>query len=99
MLESSKISLNNPPKPIKPTLLLTFCLATYGTSLVAETQPTSAPRPNILLILADDMGFSDLGCYGSEINTPNLDKLAVGGLRFSHFNNCGKCEPSRQGRD
>lgn len=52
-------------------------------------------RPNIIVIMADDMGFSDLGCYGSEIETPNLDRLADEGLRFSHFYNNAKCGPSR----
>lgn len=55
----------------------------------------AAERPNIILIMADDLGFSDLGCYGSEIETPNLDRLAKGGLRFSQFYNNGKCGPSR----
>src|SRR5512137_2044590 len=54
-----------------------------------------AARPSIILVLADDMGFSDLGCYGSEIQTPNLDRLAAGGLRFSQFYNCALCGPSR----
>lgn len=52
-------------------------------------------RPNILLILADDLGFSDLGCYGSQIATPNLDALAAGGLRFAQFYNCARCCPTR----
>ena len=52
-------------------------------------------RTNIILILADDMGFSDLGCYGGEIETPNLDKMAAEGLRFSQFYNCAKCAPTR----
>ena len=52
-------------------------------------------KPNILLILNDDMGFSDLGCYGGEIETPNLDRLAHGGLRFSQFYNSPRCSPSR----
>jgi arylsulfatase A-like enzyme len=52
-------------------------------------------RPNIILILADDLGFSDLGCYGSEIATPNLDRLAAGGMRFSRFYNTPRCCPSR----
>ncbi len=52
-------------------------------------------RPNILLILADDLGWSDLGCYGGEIRTPNLDALAAGGLRFTQFYNCARCCPSR----
>jgi len=55
----------------------------------------SAGRPNIILILADDMGFSDIGCYGSEIATPNLNKLAAGGLRFTQFYNNPRCCPSR----
>ena len=52
-------------------------------------------RANIVLILADDMGFSDPGCYGSEISTPNLDRLAAGGLRFTQFYNTAKCCPTR----
>ena len=52
-------------------------------------------KPNIIVILADDLGFSDLGCYGSEINTPNLDRLATNGLRFTQFYNTSKCFPSR----
>lgn len=52
-------------------------------------------RPNIILILSDDMGYSDLGCYGGEINTPNLDALAANGLRFSQFYNAARCCPSR----
>ncbi len=52
-------------------------------------------RPNILLILNDDMGFSDIGCYGGEIETPNLDRLAANGLRYSQFYNTARCSPSR----
>ncbi len=52
-------------------------------------------RPNILLMLADDMGYSDLGCFGSEISTPNLDALAAGGLRMTQLYNCARCCPSR----
>src|SRR5687767_1068941 len=51
--------------------------------------------PNIVVILADDMGFSDLGCYGSEIQTPNLDKLASNGVRFTQFYNTARCCPTR----
>lgn len=53
------------------------------------------PRPNVLLVLADDLGFSDLGCYGSEIATPHLDQLAANGLRFTQFYNTGRCWPTR----
>ncbi|MEZ5434990.1 MAG: arylsulfatase [Verrucomicrobiales bacterium] len=56
---------------------------------------SSAERPNIVLIMSDDMGFSDIGCYGSEINTPNLDALAAGGVRFTQFYNTSRCCPTR----
>jgi arylsulfatase A-like enzyme len=52
-------------------------------------------KPNVVLILNDDMGFSDIGCYGGEIQTPNLDRLAANGLRFSQFYNTARCSPSR----
>lgn len=63
-------------------------------SPIAHAAP-QAERPNIVLIMADDMGFSDLGCYGSEIATPNLDKLAADGLRFTSFYNTARCCPTR----
>ena len=56
---------------------------------------SAADRPNILLVMADDLGFSDLGCYGSEIETPNLDRLAADGVRFTQFYNTAKCHSSR----
>lgn len=52
-------------------------------------------RPNIILIMADDMGYSDIGCYGGEVETPNLNRLADGGLRFSQFYNAARCCPTR----
>jgi arylsulfatase len=54
-----------------------------------------APKPNVLVILADDLGYSDLGCMGGEIRTPNLDAVAAAGLRFSRFYNTARCWPSR----
>jgi len=60
-----------------------------------ETVKKTDSRPNIILILADDMGFSDIGCYGSEIETPNLDKLADNGLRYTQFYNTSRCCPTR----
>jgi len=60
-----------------------------------QQKPAKGGRPNIILILVDDMGFSDIGCYGSEIETPNLDRLAAGGMRFSQMYNCGRCCPTR----
>ncbi len=70
-------------------VLCTMMMASYAYSMQA------AERPNIIIVLSDDMGYSDLGCYGSEINTPNLDKLAHGGLRFTQFYNTGRCCPTR----
>jgi arylsulfatase A-like enzyme len=55
----------------------------------------TSDRPNILIILNDDMGYSDIGCYGGEIETPNLDRLAANGLRYSQFYNTARCSPSR----
>ena len=55
----------------------------------------AAKRPNIIITMADDMGWSDIGCYGGEIDTPNLDRLAQGGVRFTQFYNTGRCCPTR----
>jgi arylsulfatase A-like enzyme len=57
--------------------------------------PKEEKPPNVLLIMVDDMGFSDLVFYGGEINTPNLDKLASGGFRLTQFNNTARCWPTR----
>jgi arylsulfatase A-like enzyme len=57
--------------------------------------PLLAAPPNIVVIMSDDMGFSDLGCYGGEIETPHLDKLAAGGVRFTQFYNTARCCPTR----
>jgi len=62
---------------------------------ILATPGIAAERPNIILIMCDDMGYSDLGCYGSEIDTPNLDRLASGGLRLTQFHNTGRCCPTR----
>jgi arylsulfatase len=63
--------------------------------LLAPASVAAAGRPNVLIILADDLGFSDLGCHGGEIETPNLDALAAGGLRFTQFYNTARCWPTR----
>jgi arylsulfatase len=63
--------------------------------MVSATVAAAAPKPNIIVIMSDDMGYSDLGCYGSEISTPNLDKLAANGLRYTQFYNTGRCCPTR----
>ena len=71
---------------------LPFCALCVAVFL-AVSEPRD--RPNILLILADDLGYSDLGCYGGEIETPNLDGLARDGLRFTQFYNTARCWPTR----
>src|SRR5262245_23726996 len=63
--------------------------------LVARPAAAADERPNILVIMSDDMGFSDIGCYGGEVNTPQLDALAAGGLRFTQFFNTARCCPTR----
>ncbi|MCA9249263.1 MAG: arylsulfatase [Planctomycetales bacterium] len=77
-----------------PIRVLTASIAIL-TTLNAINFATAAERPNIVLVMVDDMGFSDIGCYGSEIPTPNLDRLAAGGLRFTQFYNTGRCCPTR----
>lgn len=77
---------------MKRTLLLTFLLPL---TWLSQDPLAAASRPNIVLILADDLGWSDLGCYGGEIPTPHLDGLAAGGLRFTQFYNNSVCGPSR----
>jgi len=72
-------------------VVLGFC----GLCLMASTSHAQAPRPNIIVIMSDDMGYSDIGCYGGEIDTPNLDSLAEGGLRYTQFYNTGRCCPTR----
>lgn len=79
-------------------LVLLTCLASLTTApdrLMASDSGLSNRRPNIILVLVDDMGYSDLGCYGGEIETPNIDKLASGGLQFTQFYNQGRCCPTR----
>lgn len=64
-------------------------------AVALTTRQTLADQPNILLIMVDDMGWSDVGCYGSEIRTPNIDSLAAKGMRFTQFYNNGKCTTTR----
>ena len=72
-----------------------WCLPLLLAALLASEAP-AAKRPNFVFILADDLGFSDLGCYGGEIATPHLDQLAADGLRFTRCYNNGLCVPSRR---
>jgi arylsulfatase len=73
--------------------VLSFIAFLLGSGVYAKSQTDQ--RPNIIVILADDLGYSDLGCYGGEIHTPNLDRLAQDGLRFNSFYNAGKSCPTR----
>ena len=74
-----------------------FIVALFFLQLAASESlwADSADRPNIILIMADDLGYSDLGCYGGEIETPNLDALARGGMQMTQFYNCAKCTTTR----
>ena len=76
-------------------LISFMTLAAVCWGAVAGDLEATAPKPNILILLADDMGFSDAGCYGGEIHTPNLDRLAANGLRFTQFYNTARCWSSR----
>lgn len=69
--------------------------AFFSFLVFAVTASAADSRPNILLIMADDMGFSDIGCYGGEVQTPNIDRLAKEGLRFTQFYNNAKCTTTR----
>ena len=73
-------------------IALYLCLVLLPSTLLAEE---SDQRPNIVLIMADDMGYTDIGCYGSEIKTPTLDRLAYNGVRFTQFYNTSRCCPTR----
>lgn len=76
-------------------IFLTLCLLPLSGIASAAEREAAARRPNIVVILADDLGFSDIGCYGGEIQTPHLDRLFSEGMRFSQFYNCALCGPSR----
>ena len=80
-------------------LLLGFAVASEiparQQSVLQPVQQRRSLQPNVVVIMADDLGFADLGCYGSEIETPNLDQLAENGLRFTQFYNTAKCHSSR----
>jgi arylsulfatase A-like enzyme len=101
MCRTLKIMLTN-LITIKDSLvkgLFLFLLA-CGMLAACSSPPNKADkeqdgRPNIVIIMADDLGYSDLGCYGGEVKTPNLDKLAAGGMRFTQFYNTARCCPTR----
>ena len=75
-----------------------FFVAIAVSSQASSEQTFRDDRPNILIILADDLGYSDLGCYGGEMSTPNIDALAARGVRFEGMYNSARCCPSRDRR-
>jgi arylsulfatase len=80
----------------KIILLLLVLFDTVFFSCISEKpSDVKSERPNIVIIMLDDMGYSDLGCYGGEVNTPNIDRLALGGVRFTQMYNCARCCPTR----
>jgi len=80
-------------KTLKSSLLLFACFSLFQFTGLAQQQ--TGKKPNVIVILTDDMGYSDIGCFGSEVSTPNIDKLAANGLRFTHFYNTARCSPTR----
>ena len=76
------------------SIIITSFVISVSCSFVSNPD-TDNTRPNIILIMADDMGYADLGCYGGEIQTPNLDNLAKNGISFRQFYNTGRCCPTR----
>lgn len=85
-LNSFKMKFKSYQSFILGSVLLSGCL---------PLQEKNDERPNIMVIMLDDMGYSDLGCYGGEIQTPNIDALATGGVRFTQMHNTARCCPSR----
>lgn len=81
---------------LPPRRSLALFITTLALLALAGRMWSAPPaKPNILIILADDVGYADIGCYGGEIRTPNLDALAADGLRFTQFYNCARCCPAR----
>ncbi|RKX45214.1 MAG: arylsulfatase, partial [Verrucomicrobia bacterium] len=81
-------------KTIEP-LTLKYLALSLLCSALALSAGAQAPRPNIVFIMVDDMGYSDIGCYGGEIETPHVDSLAESGLRFTNFRVTPMCVVSR----
>src|SRR5688500_13849134 len=72
-----------------------FAAIAFCKLLCAQQPDAAQAQPNIVIVMSDDMGFSDIGCYGGEIQTPNLNQLAEQGVRFTQFYNTGRCCPTR----
>src|SRR5690606_16501645 len=85
----------NKEQLMKLTSTLILIVITSALPTIISAQQAAAQKPNILVILADDLGYSDIGAYGGEIKTPTLDKLAEDGRKFTQFYNTARCCPSR----
>ena len=83
------------PSIIASGILILIVFGAFKKNEPIQPPKAQLPRPNIIVILADDMGFSDLGCYGGEINTPNINYLANNGIRYTQFYNASRCCPTR----
>lgn len=93
--KNTMLSMTNPSYLKVGRWMLNVRCSLFLLLLLAVSPTFAADKPNVLVILADDLGFSDLGCYGSEIQTPHLDGLAKNGLRFTQFYNTARCWPTR----
>lgn len=98
-LKISDIKIKKLRKFNKTTLIIiaaiVFLFPCQSCKDKGEKKITQNPRPNIVIIMLDDLGFSDISCYGSEIPTPNIDRLATNGLKYTQFRNAARCCPSR----
>ena len=90
-----KIEFSGRQRLIRAALVSVLVAITAASPAASPSPAGSVKRPNIVLILADDMGFSDMGCFGGEIQTPNLDSLAKAGMRFTQFYTSASCSPTR----
>lgn len=103
VLLAPRYPLYSPPVPVvEPSLhamrvflFLVFLTLAQSGRAVTTSEEGEDPRPNILLLVADDLGYADLGCYGGDIETPHIDALAARGLRFSRFHIAALCAPTR----
>ena len=89
------VDLNRKTRKSMKTFLHRCTILVALTAVMFSTMVVAAEKPNIIVIVADDLGYSDLGCYGGEIATPNIDALAKGGVRFSQMYNSARCCPTR----
>src|SRR5882724_7355597 len=85
----------SPTNSVRRSLWVVIVLASFVACRKGGAADTHALRPNIVIILADDLGYSDLGCFGGEIATPNLDRLAAKGVRLTQFYTTPRCCPTR----